>query len=120
MLSKSESAYLRNPQSVNPNYAYVLEHRIRAKVAAFQEEMSLLNSAGITENCKNLTDFRKIPSSFISGEITVNQGSFNRSIAEIGAFGGIWTRDHYLTKVTPHRTRLRRQILVLLSNNMRY
>jgi hypothetical protein len=26
-----------------------------------------------------------------------------------GAFGGIWTRDHYLTKVTPHRARLRRQ-----------
>ena len=25
-----------------------------------------------------------------------------------GAFGGIWTRDHYLTKVTPHRARLRR------------
>ena len=34
--------------------------------------------------------------------------------AAIGAFGGIWTRDHYLTKVTPHRARLRRLNLVLL------
>ena len=25
-----------------------------------------------------------------------------------GASGGIWTRDHYLTKVTPHRARLPR------------
>ena len=40
-----------------------------------------------------------------------------------GAFGGIWTRDHYLTKVTPHWARLRRQTCVpvkelLLGNKM--
>ncbi len=27
---------------------------------------------------------------------------------DYGASGGIWTRDHYLTKVTPHRARLPR------------
>gem|GEM_PF-4370042 len=35
-----------------------------------------------------------------------------------GAFGGIWTRDHYLTKVTPHRARLRRHTCVVLRETM--
>jgi hypothetical protein len=34
-----------------------------------------------------------------------------------GAFGGIWTRDHYLTKVTPHRARLRRHFVFLLESD---
>ena len=38
---------------------------------------------------------------------------------ESGAFGGIWTRDHYLTKVTPHRARLRRHTCVVLRETMR-
>ena len=38
--------------------------------------------------------------------------TIQRLRGKIGAFGGIWTRDHYLTKVTPHRARLRRQMCV--------
>jgi hypothetical protein len=42
----------------------------------------------------------------------------------VGASGGIWTRDHYLTKVTPHRARLPRRAYavpvkeLLLANKM--
>ena len=41
-----------------------------------------------------------------------NNSSPNPKLSKFGAFGGIWTRDHYLTKVTPHRARLRRHFLV--------
>ena len=41
--------------------------------------------------------------------INANESSLKM---EVGAFGGIWTRDHYLTKVTPHRARLRRQTVL--------
>ena len=48
----------------------------------------------------------------------VNQ-AFSMIRGKVGAFGGIWTRDHYLTKVTPHRARLRRQILSLVPKQIR-
>ncbi len=42
-----------------------------------------------------------------------------KELSGVGAFGGIWTRDHYLTKVTPHRARLRRQIMSLPPKQLR-
>ena len=119
VLSKIELEFLKSPESFNANYAYGIKHRLNRKVKALSEEMELLQKSGflnLTEINNNLTEFRKIPGT----EQNSNQSAINPFLKLDGAFGGIWTRDHYLTKVTPHRTRLRRQILVLLSNNMRY
>ena len=102
MLSKNELEYLKNPSSFNANYSKVLRHRINSKTRALTEEISLLTTAGlITRNCNQVTEFSN-PNQNLNQVVSMNQG-------RCGASGGIWTRDHYLTKVTPHRTRLRRQ-----------
>ena len=117
MLAKTELEFLKSPGHFSKGYARVLRYRIKAKSAQLRSELSLLDMTrlNVTENCNGVTDF-----------ITVNRikKAQNRLTfkkqAEIGAFGGIWTRDHYLTKVTPHRARLRRHFLFLLERNMRY
>ena len=42
---------------------------------------------------------------------SARNSSLNQNPSTSRASGGIWTRDHYLTKVTPHRARLPRHIL---------
>ncbi len=117
MFSKAELEYLKNPRSVSDAYGYVLKNRIRVKAQALQEELALLNGMGILQNSvRSPTENCKVN----AGQITANQPAFLKSNMEIGAFGGIWTRDHYLTKVTPHRARLRRQISGLPHKQIRY
>ena len=60
MLSKSEIEYLKNPESVDANYARVLKHRIRGKMQALRAELSVLNAAGfvsVTEKPNAITEF---------------------------------------------------------------
>ena len=58
MLSKTEQEYLRNPSSFNPDYAKVLKCRVTAKARVFNQEISLLSSAGlVTQNCNQVTEF---------------------------------------------------------------
>ena len=100
MLSKMEQEFLRDPASFDSNYQRSLRYRLKVKAEKMREELSLLNA---TENCSSATEFcsgNQCPYQVIS----INQG-------RVGAFGGIWTRDHYLTKATPHRARLRRQTI---------
>ena len=98
MLSKTEQEILRNPSSFNSNYQRSLRCRLKVKAEKMRIELSLLNA---TENCSGVAEFCSVEQSH-NQDHSMNQG-------QIGAFGGIWTRDHYLTKVTPHRARLRRR-----------
>ena len=101
MLSKNELEFLKSPESFNSDYSRVLRCRIKAKTAQLHEQLALFEGSGlsVTENCNGITEFCN------------SKMSLNQVLLEIcGAFGGIWTRDHYLTKVTPHRARLRRQM----------
>jgi hypothetical protein len=81
VLSKAESNYLKNPDSVSPGYAYVLKHRIAAKLAVMNQEIDLINDIKLTDNCKNLTEFRKTPTRTTIDEITANQVAFIKSRA---------------------------------------
>ena len=93
MLSKAEIIYLKNPNSVSLSYGYVLKNRIRAKISSMQQEISLLNEAGlITRNCKNLTEFRKIGKEMVIDEISPNLFDFLNQKRGFGAPAGIWTR----------------------------
>ena len=109
MLSKTEQEYFKNPASFNSNYQRSLRCRLKVKAEKMRTELSLLNA---TENCSNVAEF-------CSNGTKLKTRPFNESGARVGAFGGIWTRDHYLTKVTPHRARLRRQILSLVPKQIR-
>jgi len=107
LLSKVELEFLKSPENFNANYAYGIKHRLNCKVKALQEELGLLQKSGflnLTGISKNLTENSKI----CLEQQEQNQLVNNPFLKLVGAFGGIWTRDHYLTKVTPHRTRLRR------------
>ena len=57
MLSRTEIAFLENPDAFEPNYRKVLKHRINRKMRAFRHELDLLRSAGlVTENCNRVTE----------------------------------------------------------------
>jgi hypothetical protein len=113
MLSKTEIEFLKNPERFDADYRRVMRHRVKAKAEEFRAQIALLQGCGalegnglsVTENCNGVTEF-------CNGQENkqgLNQAAFLKTKVEVGAFGGIWTRDHYLTKVTPHRTRLRRR-----------
>ena len=56
MLSKTEQEFLRNPDKFSPDYARSLRHRIKAKRAQIQDELSLLGVAEINNgaaDCSN-------------------------------------------------------------------
>ncbi len=109
MLSKTEQEFLRDPSQFNSNYQRSLRHRLKIKAEKMRTDLSVVEDCGgAVEFFSNGKSLNHVP--------TVNQGGI------VGAFGGIWTRDHYLTKVTPHRARLRRQFVsvkeLLLVNKM--
>ena len=60
MLSKIELEYLRSPERFDTNYRKALRHRIRSKVRALREELTLLANAEflkVTGNCDGVTEF---------------------------------------------------------------
>ena len=58
LLSQKEIEYLRSPQSFSSNYSYVLKHKIKNKVKALNDELELLQRAGLIEFSK-ITEFSK-------------------------------------------------------------
>lgn len=66
LLSQKEIEYLRSPNSFNTDYSYVLKHKIKSKVKALNDELELLQRAGlivfskITENSKNVESQKKL------------------------------------------------------------
>ena|GEM_PF-1450618 len=62
MLSQKEIEYLQSPQSFSPDYSYVLKHKIKNKVKLLNEELELLQRAGLIDFSK-ITENRKIYSS---------------------------------------------------------
>ena len=111
MLSKIELEFLKSPENFSTDYARVFRHLIKAKTAQLRSELALLDVPGlsVTENCNGATEFCNGQ----QNQQSPNQADFLKTEVKIGAFGGIWTRDHYLTKVTPHRARLRRRFMLL-------
>ena len=113
MLSKIELEFLKAPETFEPDYRRILRFRIKSKVQKIKSEIALLEAHGVnvTENCNGVTEFcthqRREPIPHWAAFL--NQG---------GASGGIWSRDHYLTKVTPHRARLPRRKGILPEQNV--
>ena len=97
MLSKTELEFLKSPEKFSADYARVLRHRIKAKTDQLHSELSLLDRSGLrtTENCNTVTEFCNGQ----QNQQGLNQVPFIEQKGKCGAFGGIWTRDHYLTKV---------------------
>ena len=58
-MSKIELEFLKSPKSFNADYARVLRHRIKTKTIQMRDELSLLESSGlsVTENCNGVTEF---------------------------------------------------------------
>ena len=108
MLSKIELEFLKSPESFDADYSRVLRHRVNSKVRELREEMELLQKwdFGVTGDCNGVTEFSTVS--------RIRKVQIMLLLGKCGAFGGIWTRDHYLTKVTPHRARLRRQTIFSL------
>ena len=78
MLSQAEIEYLRNPESVDASYSYVLKHRIKQKVTNLQKELALLNKAGFLQlGVRTLTE---------NSTICQNQQNPNQA-----AFGNQWS-----------------------------
>ena len=71
MLSQKEIEYLRSPESFNSDYSYVLKHKIKSKVKALNNELQLLQRAG-------LIDFSKI-TEFSKNEPSSKQASFEKT-----------------------------------------
>jgi len=96
--------FLKNPKKFDADYSRVMRHRIKIKAEEFRAQIALLQGCGalgvnglsVTENCNGVTEFCKCQ----QNQKGLNQIPFIEQKVEVGAFGGIWTRDHYLTKVT--------------------
>ena len=60
ILSKAEQEFLRAPEAFNTNYQKVLKSRVKSKLAALREELTLLTNAGLlaTQNCNSVTEIR--------------------------------------------------------------
>lgn len=52
MLSQKEIEFLRTPENFSIDYSYVLKHKIKSKVKAFNDELVLLERAGLIEFSK--------------------------------------------------------------------
>jgi hypothetical protein len=61
MLSKCEIEFLRNPEKFSPDYARSLRHRIKAKRAQIQDELSLLSVAEINNGATDCSNNNPIP-----------------------------------------------------------
>ncbi len=64
LLSQAERNFLLGTKDTDKGYAYVLEHRIRVKLQALTEDLTVLQdhpkaTQWLTEACKGLTRFRK-------------------------------------------------------------
>ena len=49
MLSQKEIEFLQAPERFSTDYSYVLKHKIKSKVRALNEELVLLERAGLIE-----------------------------------------------------------------------
>jgi hypothetical protein len=70
MLSKTEQEFLRNPDKFSPDYARSLRHRIKAKKAQIQDELSLLGVAEISNGAADCSNNGRSPNQVVS----MNQG----------------------------------------------
>ena len=73
MLSKTEQECLNNPTNFNSNYQRSLCCRLKVKAEKMREELSLLKSSGVVENCSGAIEFcsnRQIPNQ----DHSMNQG----------------------------------------------
>ena len=70
MLSQKEVEFLRSPENFSADYSYVLKYKIKSKVKALNNELELLQRAGliefskIVEFSKNTNNEDKFKSSF--------------------------------------------------------
>ena len=58
MPSPKEIEYLRSPQNFSSDYSYVLKHKIKSKMKELNDELELLQRAGLIEFSK-ITEFNK-------------------------------------------------------------
>ena len=81
MLSQKEIEFLRSPENFSADYSYVLKYKIKSKVKALNNELELLQRAGliefskITEISKNNKSEDKLKSS-VKGEILAGPKGF--------------------------------------------
>ena len=66
LLSQKEIEYLRFPENFSIDYSYVLKHKIKSKVKALNDELVLLERAGLIEFSK-ITEISKIEQSSKQG-----------------------------------------------------
>jgi hypothetical protein len=57
MLSKTEQEFLRDSSGFNSNYQRSLRCRLKVKAEKMREELSLLKSSGVVENCNGVAGF---------------------------------------------------------------
>ena len=92
LLSQKEIEYLRSPENFSIDYSYVLKHKIKSKVKALNDELVLLERAGLIEFSK-ITEISKI-------EQSSKQASFSKREWTGGDFNshhsGDITRKNYL------------------------
>ncbi len=58
MLSQKEIEFLKSPESFTADYSYVLKHKIKSKVRTLNEDLALLERAGLIEFSK-ITEISK-------------------------------------------------------------
>ena len=89
ILSKAELQYLKTPENFTANYSKVLRSRIRIKVSAFNQELSVLANAGLlSANCNPVTENRNPP----ENQSSLNQaayGNWEGGPSRIRT-GGLW------------------------------
>ena len=78
MLSQKEIEYLRSPENFPVDYSYVLKHKIKNKVKALNDELVLLERAGLIEFSK-ITEISK-------SEPSSNQASFKNLVVGLPGF----------------------------------
>ena len=69
MLSKAELNFLQHPENMSADYRYVIKNRIKAKVQVMEEEIALLDRAGLLtlhNSVRNLTKNCKVPQNEIA------------------------------------------------------
>ncbi len=78
MLSQKEIEFLRSPENFSIDYSYVLKHKIRSKVKALNDELVLLEQAGLIEFSK-ITEISK-------NEPSSKQASFKNCVVGLPGF----------------------------------
>ena len=93
LLSKSEIEYLLNKKQVTANYEYVIKHRVKEKLDRFIKlELPLLEGKQLLQNTV------RILQNTVRSRNGISSDNPNNSHMRLGASGGIWTLDLFLTK----------------------